>query len=976
MRPSNRVFLFLLIALLAVQNMADEPGVGLTKGLVDFKRPKDAQQVVGPTEYTLVPESDAACEWTFADGVLTASPHWDSVVTPDSYQDFRMHVEFNVNEIPGVDAEKNGNSGVYIQQRYELQILNSHGVSAADYKNSYCGSLYRQKAPDKIVCKPAGEWQNYDIVFRAARFEGDKKTEKARITAYHNSELIHDDYALTRQTGAGKKEAPDARPIKLQGHHNPVRFRNVWIQKLKLEMPTPKPKKKGYTYVIPFEEIPPAPPLAPKDALKTFSLHEDFEISLVANDPEVQNPLALRFDGNGRMWVIEMRAYMPDAEGEGEDEPIGRISIHEDSNGDGYHDRTRVFLDDLVLPRSLAFYKNGILYGGHEKLYFVENMDGKAGKMVVVDEAYTQGGNVEHRSNGLLRGLDNWIYNVKSDMRYRQVDGKWIKERTSFRGQWGISQDNHGRLHYNQNWFGLKADQLLPNTLSRNPNYLLGGNDAAMLSYRDKIFPARITPGVNRGGEGAIDDKGYLTAVTAACGPVRYRGDQFPAEYRDTAFFCEPSAHFVRMIRVTNEDGRLSGEHPLEEREFLASTDERFRPVNLFNAPDGSLYVVDLYHGILQHKGYLTRYLREHVEHRNLASSPRLGRIYRIKHRANPLGRQPQMLGKPANELVPFLAHPNGWWRDTAQQLIIDSGDHSAISALNALAADKSHPLGQIHALWTLEGLGAINPAAIADALKSDDAYALESAIRLSELLAEDDAVARLPQLTLLANRPERVVQRQLAASLGRIPTRAALELLKDLLSKQIDAPMFREAAINGLAGREAEFQALLGDSFSDKKFKDYLRHCLTIKTTAGSFKLPREKAHVASFKRGESVYVSTCMACHGADGMGLPMLGPPLVKSEWVLGSPKRVAAILLQGMMGPITVNGKQYTPVAAMPGLKDAPEIGDDELADVATFVRHAWNNRKGAVKPEIIAQIRKELADRQPTFSPEELQKAYK
>jgi mono/diheme cytochrome c family protein/glucose/arabinose dehydrogenase len=979
MLPNLRTILALMLVLPPL-GLADDLGAGMTKGLIDFQRPENAVQLVGANAYTLVPESDATCKWTFKDGVLTASPHWDSVVTADVYQDFRMHVEFNVNAVPDVDAEKNGNSGVYIQQRYELQILNSHGVSAADYKNSYCGSLYRQKKPDKLVSKPAGEWQSYDIVFRAARFEGEKRTENARITAYHNGELIHDDYALTRQTGAGKKEGPEARPIKLQGHHNPVRFRKVWIQRLQLDTPAPKPaeqpKKKGYTYVIPFDEIQPAPPLPPEEALKTFTIHEDFEISLVASDPQLENPLAIRFDGNGRMWVIEMRAYMPNEDGEGENEPIGRISIHEDGNGDGTFETSRVFLDNLVLPRSLAFYKNGILYGGHEKLYFVENVEGKAGEMTVIDEAYTQNGNVEHRSNGLLRGLDNWIYNVKSDMRYREVDGKWVKERTSFRGQWGISQDNHGRLHYNQNWFGLKADQLLPNTLMRNPNYLLGGNDASMLSYRDTVFPARITPGVNRGGEGAIDARGYLTAVTAACGPVRYRGDQFPEKYHDRAFFCEPSAHFVRMIQVHDEDGALSGKHALVEREFLASTDERFRPVNLFNAPDGSLFLVDLYHGILQHKGYLTRYLREHIAHRDLASSPRLGRIYRIAHRGQPLGKQAAMLGQSAVSLVPFLAHTNGWWRDTAQQLIIDSGDRSAISALNALAIDGTQPLGQIHALWTLEGLGAINRDAITEALASNDVYVLESAIRLSELLPDGEAKAMLPQLTALAARPELVVQRQLVASLGRIPSPAALKLLKDVLLTHIDTPMFREAAINGLAGREAEFQALLGEDFTDNKFRQYLSHCLTIKTTAGRFKPPRDKAHQASFKRGEAVYVSTCMACHGADGMGLPMLGPPLVKSEWVQGSHTRLAAILLQGLMGPITVNGKSYTPAAAMPGLKDAPEIGDTELADVATFVRHAWNNRKGMIKPEQIREVRKSLADRDTVFSPEELLKAYR
>ncbi|MCP4450438.1 MAG: DUF1080 domain-containing protein [Planctomycetes bacterium] len=238
----HRVFVVVLVGLLAALSPAfAEPTAseaGSTRGIIDLtakQLPKGARQLVGKTGYTLVPESDVKCQWTFKDGVLTASPVWDSVITRDSYRDFLMHVEFNVNDAPNADPEKNGNSGVYIQQRYEIQILNSYGVSEADYKPSYCGSLYRMKKPDKLANKPAGQWQSFDMAFRAARFDGDKKTENARITVYQNGQLIHDDVSIRNKTGAGKKEGPDPRPIKLQGHHNQVRFRNVWIQVLELD---------------------------------------------------------------------------------------------------------------------------------------------------------------------------------------------------------------------------------------------------------------------------------------------------------------------------------------------------------------------------------------------------------------------------------------------------------------------------------------------------------------------------------------------------------------------------------------------------------------------------------------------------------------------------------------------------------------------------------------------------------------------
>ena len=146
--PDPRIIGFAICCalMLAGATRGAEPAEGATRGIVDFKRPADAQQLVGPGKSVFVPEKDGPSQWTFADGVLTASPQWDSVITPEKYQDFRLHVEFNVNERPGVSAEKNGNSGIYIQQRYEVQILNSFGVSEADYKSSYCGSMYRQKS--------------------------------------------------------------------------------------------------------------------------------------------------------------------------------------------------------------------------------------------------------------------------------------------------------------------------------------------------------------------------------------------------------------------------------------------------------------------------------------------------------------------------------------------------------------------------------------------------------------------------------------------------------------------------------------------------------------------------------------------------------------------------------------------------------------------------------------------------------------
>lgn len=249
MLPHNRLYTAFACLLLgplscaaAAQDSADadtpEHMPGTTKGIIEIdqlEKPEDATQLVGKDKHILVPEKGDKTNWVFKDGVLTAPKGWDSLVTPEVYNDFVMHVEFNVNDRAGDNREADGNSGVYIQQRYEIQIQNAHGIPEDEFKHSYCASLYRLKKPDKLVAKPAGQWQSFDIAFRAARFEDGKKTENARITVYHNGVLIHDDFAIPRKTGAGKKEGPEPMPIKLQGHANPVKFRNVWIKPLELE---------------------------------------------------------------------------------------------------------------------------------------------------------------------------------------------------------------------------------------------------------------------------------------------------------------------------------------------------------------------------------------------------------------------------------------------------------------------------------------------------------------------------------------------------------------------------------------------------------------------------------------------------------------------------------------------------------------------------------------------------------------------
>jgi hypothetical protein len=194
-----------------------------------------------------------------------------------------------------------------------------------------------------------------------------------------------------------------------------------------------------------------------------------------------------------------------------------------------------------------------------------------------------------------------------------------VKQRTEFRGQWGITQDNYGRLFYNVNDSQLRGDVTPPGYIGRNANYKCANGLNLAIATNQNVFPIRMNTGVNRGYRpDVLDTAGRLREFTAACAPVIYRGDNFPAEFQGNAFVCEPGANLIKRNIVFDQGLAISSKFAYPDHEFLASTDERFRPVNAYNSPDGTLYVVDMYRGILQHRAYMTTHLRNEILSRGL----------------------------------------------------------------------------------------------------------------------------------------------------------------------------------------------------------------------------------------------------------------------------------------------------------------------------------------------------------------------
>ncbi len=219
--PKSNLAIILLILIPGGSSIA-----ALNTGL-GAKPPKDAIVLFDGADFSQwTAGADKTIGWKIVDDYMQIVPGAGSITTRRDFRDFRMHIEFNVPFMPDAKGQGRGNSGIYIQRRYELQILDSYGIES---KYNDCGAIYKTRPPDKNACKKPGRWQYYDLQFTAAKWKGDKKTDNARITVYQNGDLIHDDFSIPNKTGAGRPEGPTAGPILLQDHKNEVKFRNIWI---------------------------------------------------------------------------------------------------------------------------------------------------------------------------------------------------------------------------------------------------------------------------------------------------------------------------------------------------------------------------------------------------------------------------------------------------------------------------------------------------------------------------------------------------------------------------------------------------------------------------------------------------------------------------------------------------------------------------------------------------------------------------
>src|SRR4051812_8180994 len=559
---------------------------------------------------------------------------------------------------------------------------------------------------------------------------------------------------------------------------------------------------------------PTSPALTPQDELKTFSLPPGYHAELVAAEPLIESPIIIDFDPDGRMWVLELQAFLPDASGRDTQDPICDVAVLEDTNGDGAMDKRTVFADHLVLPRALKVLDHGVLVGEPPNLWLMKDTNGDL-KADTKDSVYKNYGRfiagVEHNANGLLWAMDNILYTSEWNENLRLKDGTFEVLPSLSRGQWQSSQDDAGRIYRNVNDAPLFVDYTPARYFLRNPNAArTRGLYESLIDQMDAtIYPLRQNRGVNRGyRDPFFRPDGSSIIIQGAGSPTVYRGDKYPADVRGSVFITDSPTNLVHRFNIVDDgDGRLTAKNAYARGEFLASSDERFRPVNLSSAPDGTLYVVDMYRGVVQDGGIWSDYLRDYIKSHDLELPVQRGRIWRIVYGTAPSNRgpKPSLSSASPAQLVQTLAHPNGWWRDTAQRLLVERGETSVAPALKKLASSAPDWRSKLHALWTLDGLDAIDPETVQRALSDPKAEVRAAAVRIAEryLAAENGSIANA--VLALTGDKSWNVRRQVAASIGELPATARKDPATLLLKKFGSDPVIVDAVISSIPGAEEE---------------------------------------------------------------------------------------------------------------------------------------------------------------------------
>ncbi len=605
--------------------------------------------------------------------------------------------------------------------------------------------------------------------------------------------------------------------------------------------------------VVSAEQMPRVAPSEPSVALRTFHFRPGFRAELVAAEPLVASPVAVAVDEGGAAFVVEMRDYS-----ERRPERLGRVRRLTDTTGEGRYDHADVFLADLPWPTAIACWDGGVFIGATPDIIYAKdtNGDGIADIHEVVFTGFasdyapfeTNRLNVQALFNSFQWGLDHRIHGSASVSggKVRMVDSAFTRNwrsrfsaagavpteaidlrgrdfsfdpRTlSFRaetggGQHGMSLDDVGRKYVCSNsdhlqqvlfdevaapanrWHDLPTARVSIAVDGPAAEVFRLSPDEPWRVLRTRWRVAGLVPGPVEGGG---RPSGYFTGATGA---TIYRGDAWPSEYRGDAFIADCGSNLVHRKKLRSVAGgiRMEAARADDERtsEFMASTDNWFRPVQFYNAPDGCLWVIDMYRETIEHPWSLPAGLKQHLD---LDSGRERGRLWRLRPELGGPVRRPQDLRRmsPA-EWVGLLSHPNGWHRDTASRLLYEHGGRAGVAELRSALRASTNALTRLHALGALDGFGVVDDGILVGALADRAPDVRRNAARLVRESELELSPKLRPALILAAEQEtDEGARVELAFALARLPALLRTEPLAALIRRKED--LGQSAAIHAAA--------------------------------------------------------------------------------------------------------------------------------------------------------------------------------
>jgi putative membrane-bound dehydrogenase-like protein len=585
----------------------------------------------------------------------------------------------------------------------------------------------------------------------------------------------------------------------------------------------------------------------PQEARKLFRLPAGLRIELVASEPQIESPVAMAFDEDGKLWVVEMRDY-PNGPKPGE-KPQGRIKVLEDKDGDGFYETATVVADNLLFANGILPWKGGVIVTMAPKIVYI-----KDGKTEVLYEGFTAG-NPQLRVSNPVLGLDGWVYvanglrggKVKKagdpdakaidlsgrDFRFNLLTGQY--EALSGMGQYGNCFDDWGNRFVCDNRHHLRHVVIEDRYLKRNP-YLAAPAVVQDISELDKEEGP-----LSSGGRVYPISKNWTTSAlhagrfTAACGVHIYGGDLLPREYRGGAFICEPTGNLVHQEVLTPAGATFHSKPAKEGVEFLASTDDWFRPVFLGEGPDGALYVVDMYRAVIEHPEFMPPELKGRPD---MTWGKDKGRVWRIvpeKHKTTAM--RPEMSKAKTTELGARLGSTNAWVRMAAHRLILERKDYPNPKSMTLPRLGDVTAYDRLHWDCLAASYGVLDGRSLRALLAGEsDPRVLRQLVRIAEpWLAEEelrkDVVGRIgldPGLDF-----------QIALALGECDYDGVLVPLTSIALQRADKKWSRLAVESSVAKRSGQLVAAL------------LKGGLTQQATENRLALLRELSAIVGARQG-----------------------------------------------------------------------------------------------------------------------------